>query len=141
MGLSGPVPKTVGMLTLGPSGGVALGNLWGDLFAPTPQECTVPSGPPGFLHRESAQHSMLLVPCGDTFCLTVRGRRLAARACCHTPVPESPSQREARLFRQRREATPASPPSLPLTILLPRALLECDRSRGQGMSQQQEYTL
>lgn len=113
-GLSGPVPQIIGMLTLGPSGGVALGNLRGDLFAPTAQECTVPSGPPGFLQRESAQHS--LCPVGTRSASPAEGRRLTARACYHTPVPKNP-QPEARLFRLGKEATPASPPSLPHSVL------------------------
>lgn len=70
-------------------------------------------GPPGFLCRESARHSTLLVPCGDMSASPSKGWRLAARACCHAPAPPQNPKPETRLPRQRREATPASPPSLP----------------------------
>lgn len=79
---------------------------------PTPQECTVLSGPPGFLRRESARPSMRLVPCGDTFCLPVKGAEVGG-SCLLSRLrsPRTPRQRPG--CPDRREATPAFPPSLP----------------------------
>lgn len=58
---------------------------------PTPQECAVPSGPPGFLRRESAPHCLLHVPCGDTLSLTIKGEE--GGGSCLLPRPRTPSQR------------------------------------------------
>ena len=54
-------------------------------------------------------------------------------------TPQNPKP-EARLPRQRRR--PLLLPTLrsPAPCFLPQALVECDRSRGQGMSRQQEHT-
>lgn len=107
---------------------------------PTPQECTVLSGPPGFLRRESARPSMLLVPCGDTFCLTVKGVEVGGSCLLsHPSSPRTPSQRPGCPEVGGHSSVPAL--STPSPFFLPQALLECDRSHGQGMSQQQEYTL
>lgn len=77
----------------------------------------------------SQPDSMLLVPCGDTFCLLSRGRGWL-RALYYTGSP----QIQARALIEERDCC-SSPPSFAPT-LLPQALLECDRSHGQGMSRQ-----
>lgn len=58
----------------------------------------------------SQPDSMLLVPCGDTFCLLSKGRRLAAHAFATFPQTQA---------RDRREegTAPASPPSFAPTLM------------------------
>lgn len=108
---------------------------------PTPKECTVLSGPPGFLCRESARPSMLLVPCGDTFCFTIKGVEVGGSCLLsHPSSPRTPGQRPSCSDRGGRPLLLPRPPYT-LTFSLPQALLECDKSHGQGMSQQQEHTL
>lgn len=111
MRLSGPLPQAIGAPTLGPSGG-APGNLRGCLVcSPTPQECAVLLGPPGFLCRESARHSTLLVPCGDMSASPSKGWRLAARACCHAPAPpRTPRERPGCPDREGRPLLLPRPP-------------------------------
>jgi hypothetical protein len=60
----------------------------------------------------SQPDSMLLVPCGDTFCLLSTGRRLVARASLLQALP----QIQARNLREE-SPTPASPPSSAPTLL------------------------
>lgn len=84
---------------------------------PTPQECTVLSGPPGFLRRESARHSMLLVPCGDTFYLTIKGAEVGGSCLLsRSSSPRTPSQRPGCPDRAGRPLLLPHPP-YPLTIL------------------------
>lgn len=56
------------------------------------------------------------VPCGYTFCLTIKRADSWRLVPVSPPHPENPTP-GSRLLRQQREATPAFPPQ---------ALLECD---------------
>lgn len=70
---------------------------------PTPWECAVLSGPPTQIPVQGvSRHSMLHVPCGDTFCLLSGGG--GWRPVPVLPHPSSPQNRKPRprLSRQRR---------------------------------------
>lgn len=88
---------------------------------PTPQECTVLSGPPGFLCRESARHSKLLCPVGTRSASPSKGWRLAARACCHTPARREPQARDQAVQTEEggHSCFPALPTPSPSPCLRP----------------------
>lgn len=59
----------------------------------------------------SQPDSVLLVPCGDTFCLLSKGRRLVARASVTTPsFPPNPGQGPYRIGRLLLLLRPPLPP-------------------------------
>lgn len=56
---------------------------------------------------------LLLLPCGDTFCLPCKGRGLAARAYAATPWPSPTTHTRDWLPRQRMGTTLALCPDSP----------------------------
>lgn len=74
--------------------------------------------------------------------LTIKGVEVGGS--CLLPCPSSPPEPQARdQAAQTEEGGHSCFPTLPTPspFFLLQALLECDRSRGQGMSRQQEHML
>lgn len=111
LALSGPVPQARGASTQGPTEGVAPGNCGGDLFAPTPQECAVPSGAAQIPEQSQPDTARCVCPVGTR---SARHQRAGGWRLVPAAHPRTRQRRPGCPDRGRPLLFPAPPH--PLTV-------------------------